>query len=204
MMNRILTCLIVVAMLVLFAACGSGEPAASEIEADVSSVSAEEPVQETQAVEEAETEERSEEPQSEQEELPVAEVVSSVDLAEVRDAMIAELEASDPFNLEVAALLNLYGISEDMVVQSGSFVTMAGTFPDEIIMVEAVDEAAAVLVLEKLQNRLNEVLVQSETYDADNYAAAQKCQVRCNGLYISLILSPKQETLAAIYDTFVS
>ena len=128
----------------------------------------------------------------------------SVDLAAVRTDILSQLGITDSLPLETDALLNLYGIDAALVAQSASFVTMSGTFPDEVILVEAVDASAAATIQEKLQNRLNEVLVQSENYDADNYKAAQSCQVRVSGLYVSLILSPKQADMAAIYATYVS
>ena len=127
----------------------------------------------------------------------------SVDLAAVRTDIQTQLGITDALPLETDALLNLYGIDSSWVAQSASFVTMAGTFPDEVILVEAVDETAAASIQEKLQNRLNEVLVQSESYDPDNYKAAQSCQVRVNGRFVSLILSPKQADIAAIYASYV-
>ena len=160
---------------------------------------------ETKPEEETPTETKPEEdkPADTQPETPPAETGTSVDLSAVRADIISQLSIADPLNLETDALLNLYGIDASLVAQSASFVTMSGTFPDEVILVEAVDEAAAATIQEKLQNRLNEVLVQSESYDPDNYKAAQSCQVRVNGLYVSLILSPKQADMAAIYATYV-
>lgn len=125
-------------------------------------------------------------------------------LSEVRTAMIDAQGTEDAYLLETEALLNLYGIHEEDVAQSASYVTMSGTFPDEIILTEAVDEDAAARIAACLQTRLNEVLVQSETYDPDNYQAAQACKVETDGLFISLILSPKQEDLTAVYKGFFS
>ena len=160
---------------------------------------------ETKPEEETPTETKPEEdkPADTQPETPPAESGTSVDLSAGRADIISQLSIADPLNLETDALLNLYGIDASLVAQSASVVTMSGTFPDEVSLGEGVDEAAAATIQEKLQNRLNEVLVQSETYDPDNYQAAQSCQVRVNGLYVSLILSPKQADMAAIYATYV-
>ena len=65
---------------------------------------------------------------------------SRVDLAAVRTDIQTQLGITDALPLETDALLNLYGIDSSWVAQSASFVTMAGTFPDEVILVEAVDE----------------------------------------------------------------
>lgn len=126
----------------------------------------------------------------------------SVDLTEVRAAMLEAQGAEEPYLLETDALKNLYGIEAGDVAQSACFVTMSGTFPDEIILVQAVDGKATERIQSCLETRLNEVKVQSQTYDPDNYAAAQKCTVTVDGTYVALILSPAQESLRAIYGGY--
>lgn len=128
---------------------------------------------------------------------------NKVDLAAVRTAIVDQLGLTDPLNLDADALNNLYGIDPSLIAQSASFTVAAGTFPDEVIMVEAVSDEAVATIQEKLQSRLDEVLVQSQSYDAENYKAAQSCQVRVNGRFVSLILSPKQADIAAIYASYV-
>ena len=128
---------------------------------------------------------------------------NKVDLAAVRTAIVDQLGLSDPLNLDTDALNNLYGIDPSLIAQSASFTVAAGTFPDEVVMVEAVSDEAVATIQEKLQSRLDEVLVQSQSYDAENYKAAQSCQVRVNGRFVSLILSPKQADIAAIYASYV-
>lgn len=128
---------------------------------------------------------------------------NKVDLAAVRTAIVDQLGLTDPLNLDADALNNLYGIDPSLIAQSASFTVAAGTFPDEVVMVEAVSDEAVATIQEKLQSRLDEVLVQSQNYDAENYKAAQSCQVRVNGRFVSLILSPKQADIAAIYASYV-
>lgn len=128
---------------------------------------------------------------------------NKVDLAAVRTAIVDQLGLTDPLNLDTDALNNLYGIDPSLVAQSASFTVAAGTFPDEVVMVEAVSDEAVASIQEKLQSRLDQVLVQSQSYDAENYKAAQSCQVRVNGRFVSLILSPKQADIAAIYASYV-
>ena len=128
---------------------------------------------------------------------------NKVDLAAVRTAIVDQLGLVDPLNLDTDALNNLYGIDPSLIAQSASFTVAAGTFPDEVVMVEAVSDEAVATIQEKLQSRLDEVLVQSQNYDAENYKAAQSCQVRVNGRFVSLILSPKQADIAAIYASYV-
>lgn len=126
----------------------------------------------------------------------------SVDLTEVRSAMITAQETNEAYLLETDALKDLYGIDAEDVQQSASYATMAGTFPDEIVLVQAVDEKAAERVKTCLETRLEEVKVQSQAYDPENYAAAQACSVSVDGTYVALILSPQQESLRSVYGGF--
>jgi len=125
------------------------------------------------------------------------------DLAAVRDAMAEGVDASDWLPLDAAALENLYGLDEAWIAQAAGFATMAGTFPDEIALVEAVDGDAAAQVAEKLQTRLDEVKVQAETYDPESYAKALECEVVTDGCFVRLLLSPKQSELADIYAQYI-
>lgn len=126
----------------------------------------------------------------------------SVDLTEVRSALISAQGTNEAYLLETDALKNLYGIEAEDVQQSASYATMAGTFPDEVILVQAVDEKAAERIQTSLETRLDEVKVQSQTYDPENYAAAMACSVRVDSTYVALILSPQQELLQEVYDGF--
>lgn len=130
--------------------------------------------------------------------------VKAVELSTVRENIIEQLDVSEPFLLETEALMDLYGISNDTVAQSASFVTMSGTFPHEVILIEAVDENAVETIKARLQTRLDEVMIQSQTYDAENYALAQECEVTVDGLYLSLILSPDHGEIAAIYQQAIN
>lgn len=125
---------------------------------------------------------------------------NNVSLADVRSKIMSACSASDPLMLETSALSDLYGIQPSTVKQSAGFVTMSGTFPHEVIMVEAVNSDCASQIASLLQRRLGEVLEQSKSYDAQNYALAQKCSVMRNGNYVALFLSPDSEKMAEIYN----
>lgn len=128
---------------------------------------------------------------------------ASVSLANVRSKMMSECGISDAMPIETAGLANLYGIQPSQVKQSAGFVTMSGTFPHEVIMVEANDSASADNIASHLQSRLTEVLNQSKSYDADNYALAQQCRVTRNGNFVALFLSPSHSALSAVYGRYV-
>ena len=200
--------LLTAALLCMLTACGSkpAQTPAPEPEPPVQEEPKAEALAETPAEVPEETPEEAPEEVPEETPADTPEVPAEpepVDLTQVRDAIIDGLEIAEPFLLDTDALLNLYGIEGAWVAQSASFATMSGTFPDEVVLVEAVDEAAAASVAQCLQSRLDEVLVQSKSYDADNYAAAQACQVRCDGLYVSLLLSPKQAEMTEICQSLL-
>ena len=199
MKKRLVSLAVFVFLLIGLSACGaSGQQPVQTAETQVEKT--DKPVEESP---EATVEETPKEAAEETQPLPAEQMPEEIDLAVVRDDILSTLGIEDPFLLDTDALLNLYGITPEQVKQSASFVTMAGTFPDEIILVEAVDETAAASIAEALQRRLDEVMVQSKSYDAENYAAAQACRVRTNGLFVSLILSPRHDEIAAVYEEFV-
>lgn len=126
------------------------------------------------------------------------------DLEAVREAMVDKIGADDHLPLDAAAFENLYGIDPSTLEQGAGFVTMAGVFPDEVVLLEAVDESAAAAAAEKLQTRLDEVMVQAETYDPDSYEKAKACEVVTDGRFVRLLLSPKQDELAEVYKQYIA
>ena len=127
----------------------------------------------------------------------------SVNLSEVRSDIITKAGIADAMLIETSAMAKLYGISESGVKQSAGFVTMSGTFPHEIIMIEAVDSSSADDIENALSKKLNEVLNQSKSYDAKNYELAQQCRVNRKGNYVSLFLSPDYEAMLSVYNSYI-
>ncbi len=125
---------------------------------------------------------------------------SVVDIETVKETIITELSITDARGLEAPRLLDLYGIKEEDITVTSSFVTMNAIFPHEVIMVNAVNSDKAEEIAEKLQTHLDEVKVQSQSYDAENYAIAQKCEVITEGLTVALFLSPDQDAMVEIFN----
>lgn len=122
------------------------------------------------------------------------------DIAAIKDTILSQLEIADAIDLPKERLLDLYGIDAAGVKDSACFITMGGAFPDEIIMVETVDAAAAKAVAEKLEVRLADAKNQAENYDAESYALLEKCKVTTTGLYVTLFISAKNEAMQSIFD----
>lgn len=124
-------------------------------------------------------------------------------LETVRDEIITVLEIDDAMFIETEKLNSLYGIDSQKVVNSACFVTMSGTFPHEIIMVEAKEKEGADEIASVLENKLSEVLVQSKSYDAENYALAQQCRVYTKDNYVTLFLSPQHKEMQEILEKYI-
>ena len=97
-------------------------------------------------------------------------------------------------------LLALYGIEEADIADSACYVTMDGVFPDEIVIIKASGAEAAKRVREKLSARLEEIMVQSQSYDPENYAIAQECSVQQSGEVIALFMSPNHKAMEDIFN----
>lgn len=123
----------------------------------------------------------------------------NINITEIKDTIISEIGIEGAYDMDTAMLLNMYGIEEADVEECASFTTMDGVFPDEIIMVKATDKDAADRVEEKLETRLEAVLTQSQNYDAENYAIAQKCKVIREGEVVALFISANHETMQEIF-----
>lgn len=121
------------------------------------------------------------------------------------DAILGEMESAISMDsasrMSDADLLDLYGIQAADMAEQASLTSMNGIFPDEIVMIHAKDEDALFRIKEKLENRLQEVLNQSKSYDAASYAVAQKCTVNVRGLYVALFVSINHEKMTEIYES---
>ena len=97
-----------------------------------------------------------------------------------------------------------YGITADQVTSSASFNATVGTaFPDEIVMVEATDAAAAQDVASKLTNRLSAIADQAASYDPDSEALAKKCEVVTSGNYVGMFFSSHYDEMVSAFQNAV-
>ncbi len=123
------------------------------------------------------------------------------DPAAVVDEIIASLSIANPLDVPAERLLALYGIAAEDIAASASFTTLdGGIFPDEVVIVKAVDSAAADRVEQCLNTRLESVMAQAQNYDAESLAVAQQCKVLTQGQYVALFLSPQHEAMEAIFE----
>ena len=123
-----------------------------------------------------------------------------IDIAAVKDKIVTDLAIDGAMDVDSSRLLDLYGIEAADIEQSACFITMDGVFPDEIIMIKATSADAAKRVADKLNNRIEEVKVQSESYDPENAALAKECKVIENGNYVAMFLSAKHADMEKIFE----
>ena len=74
---------------------------------------------------------------------------------------------------------------------------------DEVVLIKAVDEAAAKRVAEKLELRLQAQKDLCASYSPELLAIAEKCSVTTNGLYVSLIVTENYDEVNSLYLSLV-
>lgn len=113
----------------------------------------------------------------------------AVDINAVNEQVKALVEDEGPLDLNAESFSELYAIDAADMAQAVGVTTMDGAFPDEIILIKAADDAALARIQSILQQHLDDVMTQSENYDAENYALLQKCKVLVAGDTIALFVS---------------
>ena len=191
-MKRILSVTAALLLLMLaLAGCGNSQEAA-------------EPAETAEAADTVETAEPAEAETAEASE-PAAETAADASgLAALADQMIAEAGITDAIPVSAQALASVYGLDPAQIADAAGYNASAnGAFPQEIILVKAVDEDAAGSVAMAFINRLSDIASQAESYDPDSYALAQKCSVITQGSYVGLFFSDKYEQLAELFQNAV-
>ncbi len=127
---------------------------------------------------------------------------ADVDVAAVKTEIINTVPVADSIDISTDKLMSLYGIDAASVADNASFLVMSDIFPAEIIMIKATDADAAADVAAKLQTRLDNLKVQSQSYDAESYAIAQACTVMTDGVYVAMFFSEHGAQMEEIYNSY--
>lgn len=130
--------------------------------------------------------------------------VPKPDLNEIMSEMEKQATLSDMMELIESDLLDIYGIESSDAAQFCGCILGDGISPDEIVMIKAANEDAAQRVRQSLENRLQNKINEAKGYNPDAYALMQKSKVSIKGVYVSMIVSPEQDALVSIYDSFFS
>ena len=175
--------LMALTMMLTLTACGGDEP--------------EEPADTTQT--------ETVEPSTEGEQpTDVEEVGEGADLAGLMSQMIADAGIADYIEVPAENLTNVYGIDAAQVVSAAAFNAMTGgAFPEEVVMVQAVDEAAAADIAAKLEGRLTSIADQAASYDPASLELAENCDVITSGVYVGLFFSNHYDAMSSAFQSAV-
>lgn len=175
-MKRFLTLLMALTMLLALAACGGGDQ-----EPDTTN----EPAQ-------TETQE------------PTNEPAADVDLEALKAQMLSDAGITDYIDVPAENLSSVYGIDAAQVVSAAAFNAMTGgAFPEEVVMVQAADEAAAADVAAKLEAKLDAIAQQAASYDPDSLELAENCDVVIDGVYVGLFFTQHYDAMVSAFQSAV-
>ena len=129
---------------------------------------------------------------------------ADMDVAKVMDAMLEKAPIEGGIELSQDDMLNFYGIQSEDMESFAANLAADGITAKEIVLVKAKDEDSAKDVETKLQNRLEARRNEFNNYLPDQYAIVEKSEVKRDGVYVRLIISPQQEELVELYNSYFS
>ena len=122
-------------------------------------------------------------------------------LSVLANRMINDAGITDAIPVSADALAAVYGLDVSQIADAAGYnASASGAFPQEIILVKAVDSDAAASVAQAFTDRLSNIAAQAESYDPDSLALAQKCQVVTNGDYVGLFFSDHYDQLVELFQ----
>ncbi len=126
-----------------------------------------------------------------------------VNLTEVMDKINSDFSLSLT-KLESAEDLNAYySIETADVKQFAAEIDANNDAPVEIILVEAVDSAAADRVETALTTRYNAIINTYSSYTPEKVSMVEACKVTKDGNFVSMIVADKGPEMLDTYYTFV-
>ncbi len=123
------------------------------------------------------------------------------DLQALYEQMLQTADVPEMFLLSPERVGKLYGIDAAACPQAVFATVENGLRIDEIWLVEAESEDAAVKIEEIARGRVEQLKRETGNYLPDQYAVAEKAQVLRSGSVVALLVSPDAETLAALLKT---
>lgn len=115
--------------------------------------------------------------------------------------MIAKsVELPEMIDLPLELFTDYYGINLDWVESAVSYSSVDATLPDEIVIVKAVDENAAVEIKAKLEARLECKEKSAENYFVETVPTIRDGVVRQDGLTVSLLVTKDMDAVSEAYD----
>lgn len=129
---------------------------------------------------------------------------ADLDVKAVMADMLEQYPIQDGMELSESDLLNFYGIQAEQVDDFAAALAADGITANEIVLIKAKDEDSAAEVETKLQNRLDARRNELNGYQPDQYEIVEKSEVKRDGVYVRLIISPQQDALVELYNGYLN
>lgn len=129
---------------------------------------------------------------------------ADLDVKAVMEDMLAKYPIENGMELGESDMLNFYGIPAEDMEDFAADLAADGITANEIVLVKAKDEDSAKEVETKLQNRLDARRNELNGYLPDQYEIVEKSEVKRDGVYVRLIISPEQEALVEMYNGYLN
>lgn len=126
---------------------------------------------------------------------------ADMDVTKTMEALLEKAPIEGSIQLSQEDMLNFYGIQSEDMESFAATLAADGITAKEIVLVKAKDEESAKTVESKLQGRLDARRNEFNNYLPDQYAIVEKSEVKRDGVYVRLIISPQQEELVELYDS---
>ena len=128
---------------------------------------------------------------------------ADVDLKTVFDDINSQFGITGLTVIEDASKLNrYYMIDESKVEQFAAEFSAESSVFTEVVLIKAVDEAAASEIATLLNNHLQSRMSEAKSYNPESVAMLEGCSVETNGVYVSLIIGEKAAEMKAVYDSY--
>ena len=122
------------------------------------------------------------------------------DLASVYQKMEESGALPPMVSVPLSMVPDFYGIEEEMLSDSLFKVSSDSLLADEVVLIRARDEAAAMAILALLNERMATKADEAKDYSPEQYAIIGKGQVLSQGLELALLVSPQVEKLLSLYQ----
>ena len=126
-----------------------------------------------------------------------------VSLQAVYAAMSEKVALPPMLEVDGELVLDFYGFEPGTYTQGILMVAEDSLIADEILLLEARDQASADALKELMQGRLDAKAAEAITYSPEQYAVIKEGHLVRDGLYLALIVSPDADQLLGIYREFI-
>lgn len=130
---------------------------------------------------------------------PAAPAAQALPLADIYQKMVEQVKLPPMVTVGAELALDLYGIDLAKTTQAVLKMSSDSLLADEVVLMEAVDEAAARQIEDLLKGRMQVKAREAEGYSPKQLSIIQQGHVLRDGLKLALIVSPDAEALLQLY-----